>query len=191
MCGETRSLALMFFLWILQLAVYHLDQFNTETSPSTAYFTSHPSFQPSSSSPVTPPGWAESWGELAPVQNAWNFSIGPISPAKLLINLHISLPDSSLPPVFLFNSYKPYQYSLSHKYSVSACLPRLSDATADLQWHEPNCHVTCEYLFCLLSFYVSRQFPKNFKRHRWEQDLQEKSNIGKVCKDRRTAQWGL
>lgn len=146
---------------MLQLAVYHPDQFNAETSPSVAYFTSHPSSQPSSSSPVTPPGWAESWGESAPVQNAWNFSIGPISPAKLLINLHVSLPDS----LFYLSFYSTHINHINTHYHINilyllvhrGCLMLTLNAVI---WTKSSCCVRIPVLLIIIFCFttISQEF---------------------------------
>lgn len=116
------------------------------TSPSAVRLIFHPSLQLSSSSSSS--GWAESQDESAPVQNARNFFAAPTSPAKPLINLHVSLPRTSF-----FGLIFPFPHTFS-----------LSVFEAEAEWmDEPNTQRTCEYLSCFI-FYITKQFPQYFQR---------------------------
>lgn len=66
----------------------------------------------------------------------------------------------SLLPVFLFNSYKPYQHSLSHKYSVSACPPRLSDANAECSDMDQIVMLRASTCFAYYHFLFHNNFPR-------------------------------
>lgn len=132
------------------------------TSPSAVRLIFHPSLQLSSSSSSS--GWAESQDESAPVQNARNFFAAPTSPAKPLINLHVSLPRTSF-----FGLIFPFP---AHIFSI--CVWGWSCMNG---WTQHPAHLWILVLFYILYYEtISSVFPAILATSKnW-------ATFGRVCK---------